>query len=94
MCLFKTFLEIELLSTILLKHFFFIPFLFMSILSLGCFNKPIEKEMKMPMLFDTKEQAEKERKEKELHDRFKQLSGSTEMVMIEKANEIGVRPKN
>ena len=37
-----------------------IPFLFMSILSLGCFNKPIEKEMKMPMLFDTKEQAEKE----------------------------------
>ena len=32
----------------------------MSILSLGCSNKPIEKEMKMPMLFDTKEQAEKE----------------------------------
>ena len=34
----------------------------MSILSLGCSNKPIEKEMKMPMpmLFDTKEEAEKE----------------------------------
>ena len=32
----------------------------MSILSLGCSNKSIEKEMKMPMLFDTKEQAEKE----------------------------------
>ena len=30
----------------------------MSILSLGCSNKPIEKETKMPMLFDTKEQAE------------------------------------
>jgi len=43
-----------------LKHFIsFIPF-FISILSLGCSNKPIEKEMKMPMLFDTKEQAEKE----------------------------------
>ena len=32
----------------------------MSILSLGCSNKPVEKEIKMPMLFDTKEQAEKE----------------------------------
>ena len=32
----------------------------MSILSLSCSNKPVEKEMKMPMLFDTKEQAEKE----------------------------------
>ena len=32
----------------------------MSILSLGCSNKPIEKEMKMPMLFDTREQADKE----------------------------------
>ena len=32
----------------------------MSILSLGCSNKSIEKEMKMPMLFVTKEQAEKE----------------------------------
>ena len=32
----------------------------MSILLLACANKPIEKEMKMPMLFDTKEQAEKD----------------------------------
>ena len=32
----------------------------MSILSLSCSNKPVEKEMKMPMLFDTREQAEKE----------------------------------
>ena len=32
----------------------------MSIISLGCSSKPKEKEMKMPMLFDTKEQAEKE----------------------------------
>ena len=32
----------------------------MLILSLSCSNKPVEKEMKMPMLFDTKEQAEKE----------------------------------
>ncbi len=32
----------------------------MSILSLSCSNKPVEKEMKMPMLFDTQEQAEKE----------------------------------
>ena len=32
----------------------------MSILSLSCSNKPVEKEMRMPMLFDTKEQAEKE----------------------------------
>ena len=31
----------------------------MSILSLSCSNKPVEKEMKMPMLFDTKK-AEKE----------------------------------
>ena len=44
-----------------MKHFIsFIPFLFTLILSLGCSNKPIEKEMEMPMLFDTKEQAEKE----------------------------------
>ena len=47
----------------------------MSILSLSCSNKPVEKEMKMPMLFDTKEQAEKEaykfdceRKEQEKYD--------------------------
>ena len=26
----------------------------------GCSNKPVEKEMKMPMLFNTKEEAEKE----------------------------------
>ena len=32
----------------------------MSILSLSCSNKSVEKEMKKPMLFDTKEQAEKE----------------------------------
>ena len=32
----------------------------MSIFSLSCSNKTVEKEMKMPMLFDTKEQAEKE----------------------------------
>ena len=44
-----------------MKHFIsFVPVLFISILSLGCSNKPNEKEMKMPMLFDTKEQAEKE----------------------------------
>ena len=32
----------------------------MSILSLSCSNKLFEKEIKMPMLFDTKELAEKE----------------------------------
>ena len=32
----------------------------MIILTLGYSNKPAEKEMKMPMLFDTREQAEKE----------------------------------
>ena len=36
-----------------------IPFLSMIILTLGCSNKPAEKEMKMPILFDTREQAEK-----------------------------------
>ncbi len=30
------------------------------ILTLGCSNKQAEKQIKMPMLFDTKEQAEKE----------------------------------
>tara|TARA_Y100000287_G_scaffold124832_1_gene100649 strand:- start:77 stop:247 length:171 start_codon:yes stop_codon:yes gene_type:complete len=30
------------------------------LLNLSCSKKPIKKEMKMPMLFDTKEQAEKE----------------------------------
>jgi len=37
-----------------------IPFLSMTILTLGCSNKPVEKEMKMPILFDTREQPEKE----------------------------------
>ena len=37
-----------------------IPFLSMIILTLGCSNKPTEKKMKIPMLFDTREQAEKE----------------------------------
>ena len=44
-----------------MKNFFsLIPFLAMAILSLGCSNKPLKKEIKSPMLFDTKEQAEKE----------------------------------
>ena len=38
----------------------FVAFLSMIILTLGCSNKLTEKEMKMPMLFDTREQAEKE----------------------------------
>ena len=42
------------------KLYFFSSFFFMSILSLSCSNKPVEKEMKMPILFDIKEQAEKE----------------------------------
>ena len=37
-----------------------IPILWMIILSLGCSNKPVEKQMKMQMLFNTREQAEKE----------------------------------
>tara|TARA_B100000073_G_C23517311_1_gene486368 strand:+ start:348 stop:515 length:168 start_codon:yes stop_codon:yes gene_type:complete len=32
----------------------------MAIISLSCSNQPVETEMKMPMLFDTKEKAEKE----------------------------------
>ena len=32
----------------------------MTILTLGCSNKPIGKEMRMPMFFETREQAEKE----------------------------------
>jgi len=36
------------------------PFLSIIIFLLGCSNKPVEKEIKMPMFFDTKEQAEKE----------------------------------
>ena len=45
---------------ILKKSIFLIPFLSMTILTLGCSNKPVEKEMKMPMLFNTREHAEKE----------------------------------
>ena len=36
-----------------------ITFLLITILNLGCTNKEVKKEMKPPMLFDTKEQAEK-----------------------------------
>ena len=44
-----------------LKHFIsLIPFLSISIFMFGCSNKPVEKEMKMPMLFNTREEAEKE----------------------------------
>ena len=32
----------------------------MTILTFGCSNKPLEKEMKIPILFNTREQAEKE----------------------------------
>ena len=35
-----------------------IHFLSMIIITLGCSKKPSEKEMKMPMLFDTRERAE------------------------------------
>ena len=45
---------------ILKKYIFLIPFLAMTILTLGYSNKPVDKELKMPMLFDTREQAEKE----------------------------------
>ena len=38
--------------------FSFIHFLFMLILSLGCVLINLLKKMKIPMLFDTKEQAE------------------------------------
>ena len=38
----------------------FIFFLAMTILTLGCRNQPLGEEIKIPMLFDTKEQAEKE----------------------------------
>ncbi len=37
-----------------------IPLLLMSILSLSCSNKSVEEEMKVPLLFDNKAQAEKE----------------------------------
>ena len=45
---------------ILKKCIFLVPFLSIIILTFGCSNKPLEKEMEMPMLFDTKEKAEKE----------------------------------
>ena len=46
---------------LILKNFIaLIPFLSIIILSLGCSNKRVEKGIKMPMLFDTKEEAEKE----------------------------------
>ena len=52
---------IPLINKLILKNSIsLIPFLSMIILTLGCSNKPAEKEMKMPMLFDTREQAEKE----------------------------------
>ena len=52
---------IPLINKLILKNSIsLIPFLSMTILTLGCANKPAEKEMKMPMLFDTREQAEKE----------------------------------
>ena len=46
---------------LILKNFIsLIPFLSIRILTFGCSNKPVEKEMKMRMLFNTKEEAEKE----------------------------------
>ena len=45
---------------ILKNYIYLVPYLSMIILTLGCANKPAEKKMKMPMLFDTREQAEKE----------------------------------
>ena len=39
---------------------YFIPFISITILTLGCSHKQVDKEIKMPMLFDTREQAEKE----------------------------------
>ena len=52
---------IPLINKLILKNSIsLIPFLSMTILTLGCSNKPLEKDMKMPMLFDTREQAEKE----------------------------------
>ena len=46
---------------LVLKQFIsFIPFLSILIFIFGCSNKPVIKEMKMPMLLNTKEEAEKE----------------------------------
>ena len=39
------------------KFISLIPFLSIIILPLGCPNKPVEKEKRMPMMFDTREQA-------------------------------------
>ena len=52
---------IPLINKLILKNSIsLIPFLSMIFLTLGCSNKTAEKEMKMLMLFDTREQAEKE----------------------------------
>ena len=49
------------INELILKNYISLfPFLAMTILTLGCSKKPAEKEMKMQMLFDTREQAEKE----------------------------------
>ena len=49
------------INKLILKHSIsLIPFLSMIILTLGCSKKPVKEEMKMPMLFDTRENAEKE----------------------------------
>ena len=50
-----------LINKLILKNsIFLILFLSITILTLGCSNKPEEKEINMPMLFDTREKAEKE----------------------------------
>ena len=57
----KDFRLYSLINKLILKNSIsLIPFLAMTILTLGCSNKPLDKEMKMPMLFDKREQAEKE----------------------------------
>jgi len=46
---------------LILKNFIsLIHFLSISILIFGCSNKPVDKEIEMPMLFNSKEEAEKE----------------------------------
>ena len=42
------------------KLFFSYSFSWGENFTLGCSNYPVEKEMKMPVFFDTREQAEKE----------------------------------
>ena len=50
-----------LIYKLILKNFIsLIPFLSIIILTFGCSNKLVEKGIKMPILFNTKEQAEKE----------------------------------